>query len=125
MFAVCPRLLIEQSEGGDKKQELYWGRERESALFVTLKTALGGPFPIAALLNNQASTEHSLQSIVKNTRASLLGTNKVSFDMILMLFNLNPHAEKTLPTILFVQLALGTTHNEPCQKMQELIFFKK
>ena len=55
-FAVCPRLLIEQSEGGDKKQELYWGRERESALFVA--DSKNGPWrsiPIAALLNNQAN----------------------------------------------------------------------
>ena len=48
--------MIEQSEGGDKKQELYWGRERESALFVA--DSKNGPWrsiPIAALLNNQAN----------------------------------------------------------------------
>ena len=55
-FAVCPRLLVEQSEGRDKKQELYWGRKRESALFIS--NSKSGPWrsiPIAALLNNQAN----------------------------------------------------------------------
>jgi hypothetical protein len=55
-FAVCPRLLVEQSEGRDKKQELYWGRKRESALFISnSKRGPWRPIHIAALLNNQAN----------------------------------------------------------------------